>query len=299
MTTQILDPVTTCNTDVPSVPAPTPRRGIPQISSALARRDDGIWESERRREISHPEVCQDWYREVETRSYWYQHRARCIVDLMQRYPPAGAVFDIGGGNGSVSTAMQHAGYSPVLVEPSLSAAQTAKSRGLRDVICSTLQDACFQSGTLPAIGLFDVLEHIQDDHGFLQDLATSLRYDGRLYLTVPSYPWLWSEHDERVGHFRRYTLRSVRCDLERAGYQVEFSTYLFAALTAPVLAFRTLPYRVLGGGRGSRETFAKEHAGGGMLSRGVELALAAERRWLNRGWTLPMGTSCLVVAHKK
>ncbi len=43
-----------------------------------------------------------------------------------------------------------------------------------------------------AIGLFDVLEHIENEAGFLKQLREVLKTGGRLYLTVPAFRWLWS-----------------------------------------------------------------------------------------------------------
>ena len=59
-----------------------------------------------------------------------------------------------------------------------------QGRGLTSVICSTLQDAGFKPGTVPAAGLFDVLEHIEDDVGFLKTLNEILVPKGRVFLTV-------------------------------------------------------------------------------------------------------------------
>ena len=36
---------------------------------------------------------------------------------MRRFPPPGTVFDVGGGNGFVTLAIQNAGMDAVLVEP--------------------------------------------------------------------------------------------------------------------------------------------------------------------------------------
>ena len=67
-------------------------------------------------------------------------------------------------------------------------------------------------------GLFDVLEHIPDDAGSLGGVHRLLAPGGgRLYLTVPAYPWLWSPEDELSGHCRRYTLAGLRRVVERAG----------------------------------------------------------------------------------
>ena len=36
-----------------------------------------------------------------------------------------------------------------------------------------------------------------------------MKENGRLYATVPSYSFLWSEEDILAGHFRRYTLKGL------------------------------------------------------------------------------------------
>ena len=53
--------------------------------------------------------------------------------------------------------------------------------------------------------MLDVLEHIEDDAGALAAARDALAPGGRLLLTVPAMPCLWSRHDEANCHFRRYT----------------------------------------------------------------------------------------------
>lgn len=83
------------------------------------------------------------------------------------------------------------------------------------------------------IALFDVLEHIEDDEATLESLGARLSDDGRIFVTVPALPWLWSSHDVRHHHFRRYTRRSLRDVADRAGLDVE-STFYFNGLLLPV-----------------------------------------------------------------
>ena len=50
----------------------------------------------------------------------------------------------------------------------------------------------------------DVLEHIEDDRGELEQAARRLRPGGRLCVLSPALGWLFSEFDARIGHYRRY-----------------------------------------------------------------------------------------------
>jgi SAM-dependent methyltransferase len=56
----------------------------------------------------------------------------------------------------------------------------------------------------------DCLEHQLDDLRMFTDLVRLVRPGGRLLVTVPAVPWLFSERDRIVGHHRRYTPARLR-----------------------------------------------------------------------------------------
>jgi 2-polyprenyl-3-methyl-5-hydroxy-6-metoxy-1,4-benzoquinol methylase len=177
--------------------------------------------------------------------------------------------------------------------------QNARRRGVAITIQSTLEDAGFKPGCLPAVGMFDVLEHIQDDEGFLRQVSELLAPGGRLYLTTPAYQALWSTEDQFAGHYRRYTLAALRKKLAAVGLQVEFASYIFLFLPLPVLLLRALPSR-LGLRRSvNLEQEVKEHGSpGGATGRILDGLLRAELKRLQDGRRLPFGGSCLVAARK-
>ena len=123
----------------------------------------------------------------------------------------------------------------------------------RPVVCSTIESAGFGDESIAAFGLFDVLEHIEDDIGFLQNLHRLASPGARLYLTVPALPLLWSKEDEIGGHFRRYTQKSLRRVFDRAGWGWQYGGYCFTYAILPIFL-----RRVLGGDK--KESEAKEAA---------------------------------------
>lgn len=126
------------------------------------------------------------------------------------------------------------GFPSVLVEPGEAGARNARKRGLAAVICATLSAARFRSGVLPAAGLFDVLEHVNDAPDFLRELHLCLVPGGRLYATAPSYSWLWSDDDVAADHFHRYTQAQFRRELKSTGFQPIYSSYFFSLLPLPL-----------------------------------------------------------------
>jgi hypothetical protein len=217
---------------------------LTQISRNLQQTGDGEWCSKSLSTVSYPEWGNQACFDVEDSSFWFRHRNACILEAVSQYPPAGPLFDIGGGNGFVAKAMQDAGLEIVLVEPGAVGTVNARRRGIQHVVRATLEDAGFIPGSLPAIGLFDVVEHMQDDHKFLETIRIHLSSHGRVYLTVPAYQALWSGADVAAGHYRRYSRRALRELLEGVGFEVEFATGFFQFLPPAIFAMRAIPYRL-------------------------------------------------------
>ncbi len=145
----------------------------------------------------------------------------------------------------------------------------------------------FEAERFDLIGLFDVLEHVEADEAALQALRGRLAPGGRIVLTVPAFPWLWSRHDERHHHFRRYTRRSLTQVAERAGLRVEHRFY-----------FNTLLFPVAVAQRGLKALFRLDHADDTLpppaLNAAMRSVFATERHLVGR-LAAPVGLSLCAV----
>lgn len=258
---------------------------------------DGIWYSRSRSIISYPEEGNDKCFQIEENSFWFNHRNSVILDLIKKFPPKGCIFDIGGGNGFVTKLMNDCGYETFLVEPGIQGIKNAKSRGITNLLCSTFWDAKFKKGCISAIGIFDVLEHIENDLDFLKKILWHLETEGILYLTVPAYQFLWSQEDNFAGHYRRYTLKKLTKLLVDSGFEIKYKTYFFSFLPIPILFFRTLPYKLFHSGNQNNQ--ANEHSQNkGLFGTIINFLLKKEKQRLNDLKIIPFGGSCIVVAQK-
>jgi SAM-dependent methyltransferase len=266
------------------------------LTRGLIRDADGIWRGPDTGAVAYPEDGSDASLAVEDTSYWFAHRNRIILDAIRRVAPPPRLFlDIGGGNGFVTRALVQGGYPSVMLEPSAAGAANARARGLKNVISSRFQPSLFQPGQIEIAGLFDVIEHIEDDVGFLRDVAAILRPGGMVAITVPAFQTLYSPDDAAAGHFRRHTRGTVTALMRAAGFQPLRTSYFMMAMVLPVLLLRTIPGR-LGIRRGiDRERDRREHGEGSALSSFIASMLAAETGILARGGSAPMGTSCLAL----
>jgi SAM-dependent methyltransferase len=60
-----------------------------------------------------------------------------------------------------------------------------------------------------AILYIDVLEHIERDVAEVLEAASRLAPGGALVIVSPAHSWLYSEFDQAIGHFRRYSRASL------------------------------------------------------------------------------------------
>ena len=144
------------------------------------------------------------------------------------------------------------------------------------------------------VGAFDVLEHIADDVRALTGLFNATAPGGGLILLVPQHAWLWSRADVYARHMRRYARCELVSKLERTGFRVTLATSFVSALLPAMLAVRMFPR-----GGASSYDLESELVPPVPLNTLFEKILDGERRLIERGVSLPVGGSLLVVARRE
>lgn len=76
--------------------------------------------------------------------------------------------------------------------------------------------------------LADVLEHIEESNKFLMELKTKFS-SSKLLITVPAMQFLFSKHDEFLGHFRRYNKNTITREITPF-YKIKKMHYMFFSL---------------------------------------------------------------------
>ncbi len=267
-----------------------------RIATGLHRRDGQLFAAREIDAVSYPDDGHDGCRVVEDGSFWFTHRNAVLLEALRSHPPGGELLDVGGGNGHVTRALLDAGYAAALLEPGADGIAHARARGVSPLIHATLDQARFHSGTIAAVGAFDVVEHVRDDAAFLAELRRILIPGGRLYVTVPAYDWLWSHADVSAGHYRRYSPRGLQQRLAAAGFEVERITCFFSFLALPLFALRSLPDRLRAPAQDRQGQSEREHAPPPVARHVIDAMARAERRWLSAGRQIPVGSSVLAIA---
>lgn len=259
---------------------------------------DEIFYCDFKEKISYPDEGNEDCFKIEEESFWFKHRNNCIKNVVERNDFQNEIFDIGGGNGFTTIMLQNMGKRAILVEPGEKGVRNAKKRGVKEIACGAFDKNMFKE-KIANVGLFDVVEHIENDEGFMRDIYEVLRESGKVYITVPAYRFLWSIEDEEAGHYRRYTLKKVEKLLKNVGFDIEYKTYIFSFLVLPILFFRTIFSLLNLRKKDNSRTSVNEHKTGKIAKSILDELCKREMRKIAHGKTIPFGTSCMLVAIKK
>ena len=85
-------------------------------------------------------------------------------------------------------------------------------------------------GYFDVVVALDVLEHIEDDVAALSVLRECVKPGGKVIVTVPAMPSLWSTWDDQLGHHRRYTRRMMERTAVAAGMEIAEVSFMFPEL---------------------------------------------------------------------
>ncbi|ARR53935.1 class I SAM-dependent methyltransferase [Rhizorhabdus wittichii] len=228
--------------------------------------------------------------EIDQDHWWFVARRRIIASLIERHRPKPGpmrILEVGAGTGSNLALLQRYGAVDA-IEPDDGARAFAEQRSGLKIKGGYLPDVPLDDGAYDLIVLLDVLEHIPGDVEALACLKDKLAPGGRILVTVPGAPWMWSAHDVAHHHQRRYTAGQLRGVFGRAGLKARYLTH-FNSVLFPLIA----AVRLLG------KLSGKEGGDDAMPSRPVNAALTtlfgAERLWAARV-PVPFGVSIAIVA---
>jgi SAM-dependent methyltransferase len=192
-----------------------------------------------------------WYAEVGEYYGWRWEFDVCLAELKQRLPPGSSVMEIGCGEGRFLERVRESGFRALGNDLNTTALEEARRKGLQVVAGELSQvSRTVPPGSLDAIVLFHVLEHVGAPGAFARQLGLLLKPDGFLILSIPNPNrarariahefWDYPPH-----HLTRFSLEGLVRLLADAGFHVlrtaeqplDTNVYRLASIRANHLAF--------------------------------------------------------------
>lgn len=142
------------------------------------------------------------------------------------------ILDVGCGSGATLKAL--AGEGVVFgTDISPEALRYCQSRGIRNLLLADGASLPFLAHAFDLVLGIDVMEHVEDDVGVLQQIHYVLRSGGLFIGIVPAAPSLWSSRDARLKHRRRYTRPELSQKIQQGGFATMKLAYLDALAFLP------------------------------------------------------------------
>ncbi len=232
--------------------------------------------------------------ELEDTYWWFAGRRHLVRRLIGELglPGNARILDAGCGTGAGLDNIEQLGHAFGL-DASPEALRFCRKRGKSRLFATSLESPGVLDGSFDAATMLDVLEHIDDDRRALQSLFRLLRPGGHLILTVPAYPFLWSEHDEALHHKRRYRARDLATRVRDAGFRIRRMSGLVSTFLPPIVAYRLLQ-RLFPHRSGPKTSFIQLPAAFNAMLKGL---LVAEVE-VSRHIPFPLGCTLYVLAER-
>jgi 2-polyprenyl-3-methyl-5-hydroxy-6-metoxy-1,4-benzoquinol methylase len=152
--------------------------------------------------------------------------AQRLALLRPRVAPDATLLDVGAGRGRFVVAAAAAGYRASGIEPSDRGLQAARALGA-DVRQATIEAAEVPAGSLDAVTLWHVLEHLDDPGLALDRIAGWLRPGGTLLVGVPNLDSVQAliggerwYHLDVPRHRTHFTVTGLQTLLKRHGFAI-------------------------------------------------------------------------------
>jgi len=92
-----------------------------------------------------------------------------------------------------------------------------------NITYSTLNS--LRNNSMDLIYSINVLEHIKDDEKIISLINKKLKKKGKFILFVPTFNFLYSKFDLKVGHFKRYKLNQLKDKIFKKNFSISKISY--------------------------------------------------------------------------
>lgn len=239
------------------------------------------------------------YYTIEREHWWFKARASILmnkVGKILRNRKDVRILNIGAATGHSSILLNQFGVVTSVEYDKDCFEFTRKLEGI-NLINASITALPFEDQSFDLVCAFDVIEHVPNDALAWQEMNRVCKKDGHIFVTVPAFMFLWSEHDIINHHERRYTKKKL---INLAGnLNIRYCSYFNFLLFPPIAAFRLIKNLLLGkpSAAEAKSDFGKNN--NSFLSKLLFRIFCLEKPLIDLELSLPFGVSLMLIQQKK
>jgi ubiquinone/menaquinone biosynthesis C-methylase UbiE len=247
-----------------------------------------------------PEYYHEYYH-LERKNWWFLARKAILKNQISELVKSKTnlkILNVGAALGASTLMLKQFGEVTSLEYDKSCCDFVKKELGL-EFINGSITELPFPDNEFDLVCAFDVVEHVEDDIKAISELHRVCKSDGYTFTTVPTFSFLWSDHDVINEHKRRYTISNYLSLFDPKMASIKFRSYFNFWLFFPIAVVRVLLSYF---GRTKKNEPVKSDFGKvkvGFISKILFYIFKSETFFLKRGIRLPVGVSLMVISIKK
>jgi len=182
--------------------------------------------------------------EMEKKHFWHTARKEIIYQMLKYYLQEKIntvkMLEIGCGNGAILQYLKKKGVDVEGGDISIEGLKFCKKRINIPLYQIDALATPFSCESYDIVGIFDVIEHVEDEKSLLKEVFRICKKNGKVIITVPANKSLWSYFDVLSKHKRRYTKKELIFKLEQVGFKIEKISFFMFFLFPFYWIFRKL-----------------------------------------------------------
>ncbi|HEV8507042.1 MAG TPA: class I SAM-dependent methyltransferase [Chitinophagaceae bacterium] len=240
------------------------------------------------------------YYQLERTNWWFIARKKILEDQIKKIFPGGKtarILNVGAALGASTIWLQQFGTVESIEYSKECCDYVNENLGLH-FVHGSITSLPFEDGQFDLVCAFDVVEHVEEDKLAISELHRVCKPGGYVFTTVPTFKFLWSEHDVVNEHKRRYTMRNYLSLFDKSISKIRFKSFFNFFLFPPIALFRVVSSALKSNNSKKPATSDNSKLSDTGVSKILYRIFRSETGLLKRGIKLPVGVSLMVISKK-
>ena len=233
-------------------------------------------------------MADEWFDHATADHFWMHWRHQVLLRQLTRIGhPVEKALDVGCGHGVVRQLLERdLGFAVDGCDLNRRALEMAAKGKGRVLLYDIFDRNPALLGAYDLLLLMDVIEHVDDDLGFLKVAIEHLKPGGVVVINVPAHMAFYSKYDEVIGHKRRYNIAQIEWLFRHTNIEPLSITYWGLTLL-PLLFARKIVVRFVSRERIIHTGFSEQNVVPRKILRTIQ------RLELSAPFPMPIGTSLM------